>query len=162
MTDLPTELIIGPYRLKVLRDDAALFREGTDATLEALVNMHSGLVVLREDRPGVVMQPEYLGIDLVHETLHAILDVSNRMLAEENPKETEKFVEAMSAGVYLLIRDNPSLVEYIWQRPVEEEPAPEPVLDSLRCQMPCCRELSTWYLAGTTCTEPCCYSLPPL
>ena len=119
MLPLPDEIVIGPWRLRVIRDDAALYRHSASAEELAIagIDTQQGFILLPEERLhdyGAYIDPgrDELTVSLMHEVLHGCfesVDVKDNNWVDSQ----EKAVELLALTLVPVLRNNPALVRFI-------------------------------------------------
>lgn len=115
MADLPAAVTVGPYRLTVCADQAAIDRAGqvAGANLLGQHDMRSGSIALAPD-----LASDIEAETLLHEVLHALFDATGvgggegeETLLERDAEE--RLIRQCSPMLLDLLRRNPDLLAYL-------------------------------------------------
>lgn len=121
MSDRPTHVDVGPWRLEVIVDRSAIDRAGQEGRriLTGSYQPRDGHVLIEPDLP------HDLEVEtLVHELLHALLDLTAMGSASNDdgdgavlrPDTEELVVRALSPALLDMLRRNADLVAYLLAR----------------------------------------------
>jgi hypothetical protein len=115
VAEIPAEIVVGPYRYRVVVDQAAIDRAGQEAraTLLGQHNPREGAIYLAPDLPD-----DLEAETLVHELLHTVFDAvgvgggdGDETLLDQTMEE--RLVRQCSPMLLDTLRRNPQLVAYL-------------------------------------------------
>ena len=80
------------------------------------IDIFEGIIYLENSKPRGML------FTLLHEIIHAILYSAGYTNLDDN-EHNEKFIDAITHGLYTVIKDNPELIELIRREEIEEDEA---------------------------------------